>query len=155
MSAQEQPTQEPILLNTARAHGPKCLSPPPQTVRTLASLSFHDRNAAPDLRGLASSAQTRTRPQLYCTDAGPHAPIHSDLRYCTRVPPVVHTHVPPTIDPEPSAGRRPLCQRRTPCAIVDRLGSGPPSSSSNLGAVRRGEDGCRVEEVPFCSSLRH
>jgi hypothetical protein len=96
----------------------------------------------------------RARPRLYRTDASPRAPIGSDLRHCTCVPPALHTCTPLTIDPEPLAGCRSPRQVTALCAIVEHVGSGPPSSSSDLGAVRRGEDGYGLEEVPFCSSLR-
>jgi hypothetical protein len=53
-----------------------------------------------------------------------------------------------------AAGAPPPPDPSTPCAIVECLGSCPPLSPPDLGVVRHGEDGCGVEEVPFCSYLR-
>jgi hypothetical protein len=53
-----------------------------------------------------------------------------------------------------AAGAPPPPDPSTPCAIVECLGSCPPLSPPDLGVVHHGEDGCGVEEVPFCSYLR-
>jgi hypothetical protein len=167
MSAQEQPTQEPILLNTAHAHGPKCLSPPPpQTVRTLASLSFHDRNAAPDLRG---PCLLRTDPHTAPTllhGRGPPRPhsLRSEIPHsCAPGPP--HSRA---ADYRPRASGRPppfvptsnaLCHRRSPRLrpSIKLIKSG--SSASWRRWVQGGGSPLLLippplDAIPYCSSIR-